>query len=267
MSKLYDLLSAMCGKIKKPDWNQNDIAAPDYVKNRTHYEKDAVETTIIPKTTASGKLNMGVYMYGTEYVDISVGESYNVIFDGILYTCIAYYSEAFHHNAIGSDAIIGGNGGNNEPFLIGVSLKYPEDGTLVIFNDASEHTFSVSCKIKEVVKIPAKYLPDDAINEIVYKAISKKVPPILDVEISKDSEGFTFSETFEDVLNATRDGIVFGHMAGRTYNVSQNYFNSEFVVTFYRFGQEDNYQNGSPAISVITWKSDGTATEEYYTLI
>lgn len=34
MSKLYDLLSAMCGKIKKPDWNQNDPTAPDYVKNK-----------------------------------------------------------------------------------------------------------------------------------------------------------------------------------------------------------------------------------------
>ena len=38
MSKLYDLLSDMCGKIKKPDFNQNDPTAPDYVKNRPFYK-------------------------------------------------------------------------------------------------------------------------------------------------------------------------------------------------------------------------------------
>ena len=37
-----------CGKIKNPDWNQNDETAPDYVKNRPFYTGDPVETEIIP---------------------------------------------------------------------------------------------------------------------------------------------------------------------------------------------------------------------------
>lgn len=45
MSKLYDLLSAMCGKIKKPDWNQNDSTAPDYVKNRPFYQDTVFNIT------------------------------------------------------------------------------------------------------------------------------------------------------------------------------------------------------------------------------
>lgn len=45
MSKLYDLLSAMCGKIKKPDWNQNDSTAPDYVKNRPFYQDTVFDIT------------------------------------------------------------------------------------------------------------------------------------------------------------------------------------------------------------------------------
>ena len=45
MSKLYDLLSAMCGKIKKPDWNQNDSAAADYVKNRPFYKDTVFDIT------------------------------------------------------------------------------------------------------------------------------------------------------------------------------------------------------------------------------
>ena len=45
MSKLYDLLSAMCGKIKKPDWNQNDPTAPGYVKNRPFYQDTVFDIT------------------------------------------------------------------------------------------------------------------------------------------------------------------------------------------------------------------------------
>ena len=45
MSKLYDLLSSICGKIKKPDWNQNDSTAPDYVKNRPFYQDTVFDIT------------------------------------------------------------------------------------------------------------------------------------------------------------------------------------------------------------------------------
>jgi hypothetical protein len=64
MSKLYDLLYAMCGKIKKADWNQNDPTAPDYVKNRPFYETDDGEVVKIDQKylpdSSGGDVDLGV---------------------------------------------------------------------------------------------------------------------------------------------------------------------------------------------------------------
>ena len=158
MSKLYDLLSAMCGKIKKPDWNQNDSTAADYVKNRPFYTGDPVETVLVEETTVPlSDPGYGIYMAQSQVAfEIKVGETYKVYWDGAAYECPgAFLNEA---NFIGNLSIGGAGSDTGEPFLIG---QVASNFIIVYAKDTSDsHTFSISELVAEVVKIDKKYIPD-----------------------------------------------------------------------------------------------------------
>ena len=163
MSKLYDLLSAMCGKIKKPDWNQNDSTAADYVKNRPFYTGDPVETVLVEDTTASFDDDGGGLYYAgiTVIFQATVGETYKVSWDGTVYecTCVDYYGPVIGNISIGDDYPDTG-----EPFVISVS-----DGYIAILtkDTSASHTVSISGIVAPIVKIPAKYIDKDASGYIV----------------------------------------------------------------------------------------------------
>lgn len=158
MSKLHDLLSAMCGKIKKPDWNQNDSAAPDYVKNRPFYTGDPVETVLVEESTVPFTSPIaGIYYAAIQSIpNPTAGETYKVSWDGATYECIC--ESITGHNVIGNPSIIGAGADTGEPFLISPLNDY--SGTEIYTLDTSaSHTFSISGFVSEVVKIDEKYLP------------------------------------------------------------------------------------------------------------
>lgn len=174
MSKLYDLLSAMCGKIKKPDWNQNDPTAPDYVKNRPFWTDDPVETVLFGEQTVSVGDDLYAPLVGSGR--FIAGETYIVIFDGVPFECVAWVSdEEDMENVIivGNGEIYGGSGGNGEPFSIDCNEE-------VFLNVAETGNYEVSVlgKVKEVHKINAEYLPDTVIQN-KYAAYAK---PVLGIE-------------------------------------------------------------------------------------
>lgn len=156
MRKLYDLLSAMCGKIKKPDWNQNDPAAPDYVKNRPFWTDDPVETVLIEEQTVS----VGDDLYATldGVTAFVVGEKYTVFFNGTEYECIAWAANALDYESVivGNGSIWGGDGGNGEPF----ALEYTDGANYLNVAETGDYVVSVSAFLGEVHKIDSKYLPD-----------------------------------------------------------------------------------------------------------
>ena len=157
MSKLYDLLSAICGKIKKPDWNQNDSTAPDYVKNRPFYTGDPVETALVEESTVSFANHSGVY--AAEFpstFSATVGETYKVSWDGASYECACVNFDDIL--SIGNLYIAGEGSDTGEPFLMSV---FNGSGILIYTADtADSHTFSISAFVTEVVKIDEKYLPE-----------------------------------------------------------------------------------------------------------
>lgn len=160
MSKLYDLLSAMCGKIKKPDWNQNDETAADYVKNRPFYTGDPVETVLVEESTVLFADASGVYIGRLESTFVpTVGETYTVTWDGGAYecTCTANDNGAIF---IGNTSIAGFGSDTGEPFAMAVA-NGPEIMIATLDTSAS-HTFSISGKQIQIVKIPAKYIDKDA---------------------------------------------------------------------------------------------------------
>ena len=100
------------------DWNINDENDPAYIKNRTHWvEAGLIE--VLPETTVYIDDN---YIEIYKDITLEVGKTYNVVFNGTEYECIAW-SNSYNAILIGNGSICGGNnvstgniGGNNEPF-------------------------------------------------------------------------------------------------------------------------------------------------------
>lgn len=73
------------------DWNQNDIAAPNYIRNRTHYEMPAYEvvTQVIPREYYPIQMEdeeVGMYMFGIESeMNGDPQAEYTVMLDGVEY--------------------------------------------------------------------------------------------------------------------------------------------------------------------------------------
>ena len=205
MSKLYDLLSAMCGKIKKPDWNQNDSSAADYVKNRPFYT-GTVEMVLVEERTVEFAENNGLYAAEVPSTfDATVGEAYKVSLDGTVYECICgALGEAL---VLGNPSIIGSGFDTGEPFLIGVFNGY----RIVIYTtDTSDsHTFSISRLVPEVVKIDEKYLPENVAKkadvEAAQTAADNAQTAADNAQTAADKNKETISELFTSVVTFTFD--------------------------------------------------------------
>lgn len=153
MSKLYDLLSAMCGKIKKPDWNQNDPTAPDYVKNRPFYTV-TVETVLVEESTLSFVDDGGIYIATLESMfEATVGETYTVTWDGTAYKCTYARVSPF----LGNLSVIGEGPDTGEPFVILVGNGEPS--SIITADTSASHTISIGIDVESAVKIDPKYLP------------------------------------------------------------------------------------------------------------
>ena len=166
MSNLYNLLKTIIEKLNatkdtvnnlpQPDWNQNDETAADYVKNRPFYTSAPVETVLVEESTVTFA-DTGYGFYAAEFpstFEATVGETYKVYWDGAAYkcTCVKFNNG----QAIGNLSVAGAGSDTGEPFLIGIV----NDGRIEIAtqNTSSSHTFSISAKVAQVVKIDKKYL-------------------------------------------------------------------------------------------------------------
>lgn len=142
----------------QPDWNQNDETAKDYVKNRSFYTGDPVETVLVEETTVPFAEKAD--LYGAEFpsaIEATVGETYKVSWDGTAYECTCV--DFSGNNMIGNLSIAGFGSDTGEPFVMQVVNGR---GVIIATKDTSaSHTFSISGFVQEVVKIDEKYLPSN----------------------------------------------------------------------------------------------------------
>ena len=141
----------------QPDWNQNDSAATDYIKNRPFYTGDPVETVLVEESTVSFSGSGGMYSAQIQSnFEATVGETYKVSWDGAAYECVCVdFSNTLF---IGNLSIAFGGSDTGEPFLMGVANGR---GIGIYTKDASaSHTISISGPIAEVTQIPDKYISD-----------------------------------------------------------------------------------------------------------
>lgn len=163
------------------DWNQSDETAPDYIKNRTHYEYTEKNKVIEKTFTAERYFDEEGYRckFGDEFVsayDGNHGDTVLVVFDGVEYHCkqIGQYGDGSTANGyvIGNTALLekasAGSEGvgqtpivdTGEPFLYW-SQNYYSRSCGVICLDGNEHTIEVYAFEKKAKPIDDKFLPED----------------------------------------------------------------------------------------------------------
>ena len=241
MSNLYNLLKTIIEKLNatkdtvnnlpQPDWNQNDSAAPDYVKNRPFYTGDPVETVLVEESTVTFA-DTGYGFYAAEFPSTfegTVGETYKVYWDGAAYECICVKFN--NGQAIGNLSVAGSGSDTGEPFLIGIV----NDGRIEIAtqNASSSHTISISAKVAPVVKIDKKYLvqPDWNQNDETAADFVKNRPfytgdPVETVLVEESTVSFATGDG--GVMMATLPES-FDLVDGQTYRVSWD--GTDYVCT------------------------------------
>ena len=213
MSKLYDLLSAMCGKIKKPDWNQNDSTAPDYVKNRPFYQDTVFDITWDGNTEGLDAVE-GIPFYkvsGTapEKNDIS-GSEIVIENDGVQEV----------HKADGIDHVEGEN-----CVLIGefAAIVYAENATFdrLIFPTPGVWFLSVGTQFTRSLKktitktLDSVYLPKIPAEKLP-EIPATKLPIISFVMVSSTGSTATCNTTYNDAVNLAMNGNIRAFLTDNT---------------------------------------------------
>lgn len=148
----------------QPDWNQNDSTAADYIKNRPFYTGNPVETVLVEKNALSFIEEGGLYVaFFRSDFEATVGETYNVSWDGTIYECVCVN---FRNSLIiGNLSIRGAGSDTGEPFLM---LIDNGSGIAIYTKDASaSHTIFISGIVEPIVKIPAKFIDKNTSGYIV----------------------------------------------------------------------------------------------------
>ena len=124
--------------------------------SRTHWE-EVKEVEVLAETTVTIPENAGDETLPNT-TQLTVGQTYFVILDGVSYECVAWQSDEDPDAVIiGNGAIYGGEGGNGEPF----SCNSYSNGKIHLNTEkAGTYTISISTKENVVHKLDKKYLPD-----------------------------------------------------------------------------------------------------------
>lgn len=156
------------------DWNQNDPSAPDYVKNRTHWEEDVV---ILPETEITLSSD-GAPITTAPNAMPEVGSVYAVAYNGTAYDCPAVaIPDGLDITGflIGNSDAMGIPGGNTSaPFLVmlfDAPVDETGDGNLVHgtfvpmgeFAEGTTATLSIVQVGAAIHKLAPKFLPDTVV--------------------------------------------------------------------------------------------------------
>ena len=180
--------------IVQSNWNQNDAAAKDYIKNRPFYKADPVENVLIENKTINMPVpcaNIGIGVV----LPLEAGRVYKVTYNGVEYTCTAYTSS--FGACIGNVKIrmYSESGGNGEPFFI-----YNESyATCLCGNNRGSITFSIVEFREDYVTLSEKFIPDTI-------ARTQSVQALLDEKAGLKIAGKEGAEIFNDYENNIATG-------------------------------------------------------------
>lgn len=153
------LYNALIQRMKKyrGNWEQNDPTADDYIKNRPFYTDDSKKVVIVPNQQITFS-DYGARLALSEVIEFVVGQSYEVKWDDVNYTCVAWDFNGI--GAIGNQRLMDRPIDTGEPFIIMIS-KAEGMGAIQSLTTTGTHTVEVTASAK-IVKIDQKYLPNFA---------------------------------------------------------------------------------------------------------
>lgn len=163
----------------QPDWNQNNEAAPDYIKNRIGgYSQETVEAYKENEEfdfTASKTTSLDV----TGQDIFNVGDKMIITFDGVEYVSVGEHftygmAEMIHFGNKYVNFGTTNSEDTGEPFCF---YKIVSNPNTVVFKvqDDKVHTVSISKVVgTEVVKIPSEFLDTDEIDDKISN-LSKEI--------------------------------------------------------------------------------------------
>ena len=112
-------------------------------------------------------------------IELVEGQTYEVTWDGVLYSCVAYIEEQTNCPAIGTGELAGASGGNGEPFCC---IVFKGD-VLLFANTVGAHTISMPhVKMEKIQKLDAKYLPEIGTDVKVVLTTPRGVKLYLEVD-------------------------------------------------------------------------------------
>ena len=171
------------------DWDQNDSAQPDYIKNRPFYTEYG-DVVVEEQTVTTSDTDEGTFAGLSAVGAMEVGKTYVVVANGVAYDCVAYHPQDedtgrvyYNYVCAGNashfaDAIPGVVGGGDEPFVV---VQF--DDLYELYTDtASAYTVRVS-ESGGVIKLDPKYLDMEAIRDAM--------PPVEQVQPDWEQEDET----------------------------------------------------------------------------
>lgn len=176
----------------KPDWNENDSAAPDYIKNRTHWVEKELKT-IVEETTETEIRNGDIFFdyVGGKDDEIHSNKTYIVTVDGVSYSCVPYYSS--EGITLGNSELLESDSNvNNLPFAVTYTNDYDGSGFryqhqyYVYYPDSETHTIKIEEESGDSVYHPLdeKYIPDTIARQEYVDSTFAKKSDVQDVDLS-----------------------------------------------------------------------------------
>ena len=154
-------------KENTPNWNQNDSNADGYIRNRPFYtevkEVEVLAETTLDFSTADsvdwGQAKAGYILEGFDNLQLNVGQTYYIEFDGVEYETVAFIDSAYNNVVVGNGAFVADNNTDNGlPFAFG---NYAEGDSYIyaIVSHQVPYTISIATISEVVHKIDPKYMP------------------------------------------------------------------------------------------------------------
>lgn len=175
---VYDQLMERMAQLETPDWSQNDPAAKDYVKNRTHWAYSE-EVTIVPEQVFKAENIDGATGAILENFDrdllcaMGTGEftaTLHVVFDGAAYSTNTSGGEL--GSVIGNIGLLGGEQDTGEPFVFVFQNRDGAALLAIICRTAGTHTVALTAT--EAVKtLDRKYMPAVLLNGTTGEKINR----------------------------------------------------------------------------------------------
>lgn len=227
------------------DWNQNDPEAPDYVKNRTHYDAGRpVELPIfsgesLAFTESPNEDETGImYIYEMQESDVFTliaGNTYYVTIDGETHETKAMsMGESVY---IGNFSIVVSVYPNTgEPFFV-----MPNAGLFALSIAGETHNVTIS-EIKNVVE--KEIIP---YNEYTFSVMNPDMIPMLinigSFDLSNMSEGDSYNVTFDGVEYKNTVKTMYGSLVFGNLNLisSDEEYTGEPYLALYAEGMSGMY--------------------------